>query len=491
MRVLHIGRGFRPFLINGLLGYAEDLMDIQVAHGYKVAYFFSGRHYPLLRRPWLRKWLRKDIRMYEIINSPICRGFEQGTMYPELDLNEEYSEKFLEKTLSEFKPDIVHIQDLFGLPSSLIDIVKLKDIPVLMTLHDYFPLCPTSKLFDYKHSICSSQYVGDKCVSCCAQAPGNSSYMIDFTLQFEKKRWLPKTLRNKLKAIKYLLKPFIKSLLKPFFSSLRNKNAVQNIDYSFKKINFLEEVFQERRYVNIERLNKLDLLVSQSFKTAEIYQELGIQAKRIKTIHSTPKHIDYVKPKKMEEVILPINFVTLNGCASVQKGVYLILNALRELKKLGLTSHFRLFVMGSVLGSVKDELLQFDNVVYHGPYNVTDLDSLLEEMHVGLVPSVWEEVYGYVGIEFLAKGIPVIGNNLGGIVDYTVDNVTGRLNKDNTAEGLAQIMAAIIQNPGQILDLNRSIISGYHQVIKSMDGHFDEINKIYKDLSLANQKQEV
>lgn len=416
MKVLHISRGFRPFIINGLLEYAEDLMDIQVARGYEVAYFFYGRYYPLLQKPWLRKWLRKDIIMYEIVNSPIFR--DHGTMYPEADMNEEYSEKLFLKVLSEFKPDIIHIQDLFSLPSSLIDIVKLKDIPVLMTLHDYFLLCPTSNLFDYNHSRCLSQYVGDKCVLCCAQAPRNANHLIKATLRYEvKKRGFSNILLYCFRKLKVL-----KAKSAYYFL---NKTSGQESNSRFEEVNQLTKVFQNRRELNIERLNKIDLLVAQSYRVAEIYQTLGVKAKQIITIYSTVKHINYIQPKSMASIVSSINFITLNGCASVQKGGHLILGAMRKLHKLGLNSQFRLFVMGYLSDSIKDELLQFNNVVYTGLYDVTDLESLLEGMHVGIVPSVWEEVYGYVGIELLAKGIPVIGNNLGGIVDYTVDNVTG------------------------------------------------------------------
>ena len=493
MRVLHVGRAFRPLLNNGLLEYVEDLMDIQVAQGYKVAYFFSGRHYPFLRNPWLKKWLRKDIRMYEIINSPIFRG--HGTTYPETDLNEEYSEKFFIKTLSEFKPDIIHIQDLFGLPSSLIDIAKLKGIPIMMTLHDYFPLCPTSRLFDYNYSLCSSHYVGNKCVLCCAEAPANANHLIEYSLRFEKnrlklaiERWLPKKI-NVLKIIKNLAKTF-KNFTQNTEYSLRKSDELI-IDYSCQEKERLEKVFQKRRDTNIERLNKVDLVVAQSFRTSEIYQLLGIKANKITTIHSNPKHLVYLKPKLIESVTRPINFVTMNGCASVEKGGYLILDAIRQLRKLDLNSQFRLFLMGDVFDSVRNELLGFDNVVYKGPYRVNDLDSLLEGMHVGLVPSIWEEVYGYVGIEFIAKGIPVIGNNLGGIVEYTIDNVTGWVNKANSAEGLAQIMANIIYNPNQILDLNRSIISNYARIIKPMERHFEEVDKIYEGLIQARNEQKI
>lgn len=488
MKVLHVGWGFRPWRSGGLIEYAEDLMNIQVAQGYEVAYFFSGCHYPLFRKPRLRKWLREDIKMYEIINSPIHHAGDQGTVRPEVDLNEEYSEKFFKKVLAKFKPDIIHIQELAGLPSSLIEIAELENIPLIMTLHDYYLFCPTLKLFDYNYSICLKSYVGNNCLVCCAQAPPNANHLIKSSLIFEaNKRWFLKSVPNSFKVKAKKLVKQVKQLLR----YLGDESLDQNSQYNLEQMDKLAEVFQNRRDVNVERLNKIDLLVAQSFRVNEIYRTLGVKGKKIVTIHSTVKHIDKVKSKTMASIIHPINFVTLNSCASAQKGVHLILGALHKLKQMGISSHFKLFVMGHVLDSAKYELLQFDNVVYKGIYNVADLDSLLQGMHVGIVPSAWEEVYGYVGIEFLAKGIPVIGNSLGGIVDYTVDNVTGWVNSANTADGLAQIMADIIYNPYQILDLNRSIISNYHQIIKSMDRHSEEMDKVYKELIQAKQNQEL
>ena len=52
------------------------------------------------------------------------------------------------------------------------------------------------------------------------------------------------------------------------------------------------------------------------------------------------------------------------------------------------------------------------------PFAPAELDAILDEVDVGLMPSVWEEAYGYAGVEFLAKGIPVIANAIGGMPDY-------------------------------------------------------------------------
>lgn len=81
---------------------------------------------------------------------------------------------------------------------------------------------------------------------------------------------------------------------------------------------------------------------------------------------------------------------------------------------------YRLTVFGHVEPRLGTRLLRSPAVVLHGSYEASDLDRILDDVHVGLVPSVWEEAYAYVGVEFLAKGIPVLGSRIGGIPDYVV-----------------------------------------------------------------------
>jgi glycosyltransferase involved in cell wall biosynthesis len=117
-----------------------------------------------------------------------------------------------------------------------------------------------------------------------------------------------------------------------------------------------------------------------------------------------------------------------------------------------------------------------------GPYDARDLDRLLDEFDVGVVPSIWEEAYGYVGVEFLAKGIPVIGNALGGILDYTRDGETGWLNQSADAEGLAEIIAAIAAAPEQVPELNASIRADRDQIVKPFGRHVEEMVGLYEEL---------
>ena len=84
MRVLHVGSGFRPWRWGGLVAYVEDLAAEQVRRGHDVAYFFSGRQYPLVRGPRLQRWDAAGCEMLEVVNSPL---YDHGRQ-PELEIAE-------------------------------------------------------------------------------------------------------------------------------------------------------------------------------------------------------------------------------------------------------------------------------------------------------------------------------------------------------------------------------------------------------------------
>ena len=122
MRILHVGWGFSPWRPGGLIFYAEDLMAAQVARGHDVHYFFSGRFYPYVSGPRLKRWRRGGVAMHEVLNAPLIPGEGEGTRHPERELSERRMEAAFERTLRRVEPDVVHFQELHGLPSSCVDV---------------------------------------------------------------------------------------------------------------------------------------------------------------------------------------------------------------------------------------------------------------------------------------------------------------------------------------------------------------------------------
>jgi glycosyltransferase involved in cell wall biosynthesis len=104
------------------------------------------------------------------------------------------------------------------------------------------------------------------------------------------------------------------------------------------------------------------------------------------------------------------------------------------------------------------------------------------------MPSVWEEAYGFAGLELLAKGIPVVANRIGGMVDYIREDETGWLNDSCSAEGMARILTRLIDNPAEVADLSRSVLAARTGLIKPFERHLDEIEAVYREAMACHNR---
>lgn len=473
MKILHIGHGFYPYRKGGSMIHADALMQFQVKKGLDVYYFFSGRVFPFLKKPKLIKWIKNDIKMFEIVNSPLI-SISRGTKDPESYLNFESIELIFHEVMKSINPDIVHIQESLALPTSLIDIIKDDfKIPLIITIHDYSILCPTVKLFKYDNTNCIDKIVGIECCKCCYNAPSNNNVAVRATLAYHLEKFHIPTSKI-YSAIKLFKKPY---------KSINN----QKLPKEFKcNNNCLQVSYQKRRNSNIQRVEKADLIISHSYGSQKILSNF-FDIGKIRIIHPTPDHLRHIQTNKKPKIKHPIQFGTLNGCSSIEKGADLILHTLEILNNNGLENQYNFHIWGSVSEEFHSEFLKFNNVYFHGSYCVENLNLILQNIDVGVVPSVWEEVYGFVGLEFLKKGIPVIGNERGGISDYVKDGSTGWLNKSSTAEELADIMYLVMNNPAKIQKLNNNIIK---IKFRTSEENFNKINELYTELIESNLDNE-
>jgi glycosyltransferase involved in cell wall biosynthesis len=464
MRILHVGWGFSPWRQGGLIAYAEDLMAAQVARGHDVAYFLSGRHYPRLRSPRLKRWRRAGVAMHELINSPVVPGLERGTRDPERELSEPRLEAAFERTLTRFEPDVVHVQELTGLPSSLLDVAHEHGVPTLMTLQDYFPLCATVRLFDSDGRICTRLQVGEDCVARNAGAPETAGAEIAATLDYERGRLRRRGGRLAGLGVGRRLPAAGTEATSPAGSA------------------GLADAFQRRRDVNVERLNRVGRLIAQSPRVAEVYAARGVHSERLRSLPFTLAHIESLRPRALTSPPERLTFATLNGFASPTKGRDVLLGALRVLRAEGLEGSFRLLAHGFVDDPALPELERNPDVELRGHFGRDALDSVLDEVDVGLMPSIWEEAFGYAGVEMLAKGIPLIANPLGGIAEYAREGETAWLNESCSGEGLAGLMAALIAAPERVVEMNRRVLAARNEVVVPIERHVDAIEAVYREL---------
>jgi glycosyltransferase involved in cell wall biosynthesis len=220
-----------------------------------------------------------------------------------------------------------------------------------------------------------------------------------------------------------------------------------------------------------------------SSRVAEIYERLGVDPSRLRTMQLTLAHIERLTPRRPRPGA-PLTFATLAGFESVPKGALVLRDALSRLTG----GRFRLIVFGTVDPRFEDEAARLPGVELHGRYDPPELDALLDEVDVGILPSVWEEAYGYAGIEFLAKGIPVIANAIGGMTDYTRDGETGWLSRSLSGEELARIMRAIIDRPEQVAELNERVLANRDSIVKPLARHAEEMDSLYAETIAARAR---
>jgi glycosyltransferase involved in cell wall biosynthesis len=130
------------------------------------------------------------------------------------------------------------------------------------------------------------------------------------------------------------------------------------------------------------------------------------------------------------------------------KGVDVLIEALSHLKTPG----FRAVIVGdgSHRAYCEDLVKQLglaDRVRLTGFVPQHELHGFLENARAAVVPSVWPEPLGAVGIEMMRHGLPVVAFDVGGIREWLVDGENGFLVKAFDRKGLAERIDRLLAAP--------------------------------------------
>ena len=462
MRILHVGSGYRPLRRGGLVAYVEDLIAEQVRRGHEISYVFSGRY---LRRPSgirLKRWRRDGAEMLEIVNSPL---YDHGHQ-PSLEASAPQLDRIFARVLSEMRPDVIHIQELPGLPFSLLDVARESPAPVVMTLQDYFSLCSTFKLLDANGQVCLRREIGADCLATVQADRRRPNLLYEGTLR----HLIYRTPVGRMQLRHS--EPLVQRVLRTRFAEPVGGAPRETPDSA---------AFQHRRELNLERLSRVDRLIAMSRRVADIYDELGVDRRRLMTMQLTLAHISELTPRQPNGRG-PVTFATLGAGESVAKGSRVLLQAVQQVAAEAEPGSFRVLILGHVEPALLDVAAPLPEIELPGPYRSEQLDRLLDDVDVGLMPSIWEEAYGYAGIEFIAKGIPVIGNRIGGIPEYVREGETGWLNRSNSGRGLGEIMLRLASDPALVAKVSQTTRAARGELVASMTSHAAELDVVYEDV---------
>jgi len=186
-----------------------------------------------------------------------------------------------------------------------------------------------------------------------------------------------------------------------------------------------------------QALSRADLLISYSSSVDRHLAANGLQRRRIVPFPVTITPEAGGSPTGRR--------VVFAGRIVKQKGLAVLIRAAREVD-----AEFAVCGDGRQLEAMRSLARRIGverRMRFTGWLSAEELAREFSEASVVVVPSLWPEPFGLVGIEALAAGRPVIASATGGIEDWLDDGVSGVCVKPGDPRGLAAALNSLLADP--------------------------------------------
>ncbi|MBI0549615.1 glycosyltransferase [Pectobacterium parmentieri] len=359
--------------------------------------------------PFKKPFFVKDGNCAVIYNSNTIAPASFAFASPE-QLEAPDTEKVFISTLASFgNIDILHFNNLEGIPVRTLKIIKEKfpKIKIVLSLHNYYTLCPQVDLFFANDQNCINYDNGKRCLKCAKRKSATlvkSHYYVGGVLdKFNIKE-------NDI-ASRIIHKITRKTVSTLFKEKVRNEREITE-----------NEMNSQRRDYFIDSINKyVDLIIPVSKRVEEIFIRHGINGKKSKVIYIGTAHssffnnskerafLDFSKNKKITLCYL--------GYMRKSKGFPFLLEALGKLDQR-IAKNINLVIAAKkdneYLPMLYEVAKSFNKIEYHDGYTHNNLSDILKNVDLGIVPPIWEDNLPQVAIEMHCRHIPILTSDLGG-----------------------------------------------------------------------------
>jgi len=471
MKILHVAFGRPPFYTGGLVRYAEDLLMQQLDMGHCIEFIYPG-HSALSKKTCINTTIDKSgLVIHEIVN-PLPMAIVSGVGEPKrycTPCNSDCFDNFFDET----KPDIIHVHSFMGIHKEFFQSAKKRNIRLIFTTHDYYPICLRYSLLDRNNQLCY-EHSPEKCMNCnkgmglpplWEKLIRSKIYKyLKYTSVFKKLRLIGRRLMNSGENVLKQDNITNECMLE---STKENAIITDNIkcsdkekvgDYS-KLINYYEDI-----------LNMMDLIHCNSKLTYKIYKKYFPKLK-YNVIAITHKDMPKrAKVKRNNDCNFRIGY--LNGMVA-HKGINTLLDAFNKLQDSDCIK-WKLQLWGDDYSCISDNQRIYNN----GKYVIDKIDVVLSSMDLLVVPSLWWETFGFVVLEALAYGIPVVCSDRVGASMLLTDSPIKLIYQEEDSRELATIIENM-SNYG-VYESVTEFISRL-KVHTEMKEHTEEILNLYQE----------
>jgi len=185
---------------------------------------------------------------------------------------------------------------------------------------------------------------------------------------------------------------------------------------------------------------------------------------------------------KIKENVQPKNGTAKNfmylGRLHKSKGIDLVIRAFKKVKKKDIALH--IVGEGAFLNELKKIASDDKRIIFHGFVDSIELEKMFNMCSYGIVPSLWQEVFGMITIEFMSSGLPVLGSNKGATPELVQDGINGFIFDPHSEDDLYQIIEKIISDD-KILNLqSKNALESANKF--TLENELEKTVKVYSSL---------
>lgn len=460
MKVLHVALGLPPLRTGGLTRYCIETMEAQVAAGDNVSLLYPSRFLPGRTRVGGRKEWRAGIGSYEVIN-PLPVPLTYGVAEPEKFMAPCDAPGAYGRFLSSLRPDVIHVHSFQGIHQEFFRIARQMGIPMVFTTHDYYPMCPRCTFITSRGEDCTDGPSGEAC-ALCNEGVG---------MTWRKSAVMQSGTYARLKSSR--LVRAVGTTVKRRMSSSGGAAPAETAGAAGPSATTAPPAAQSApaaaqayaRLLDYDReiLSLFTLILANSTMTMAEYRRRFPDA-RCALLPITHAGLRREGKNHHRTSGDPLRIGYFGGCKTY-KGYGTLLVAARILDGKGIS--FALHLYGDDYGDVP----QYAHAVAHGRIAPSAVHDELAAMDLVIVPSIYRETFGFVVLESLCAGTPVICSDAVGAKDLVKE---GRVFRAGDAADLADRVAMLTSNG----DLTASLPADYPL---SMDEHVRELSEKYRE----------
>lgn len=423
MRILFVANGYPPHRWAGTETYTAGLAKELRRRGHAVRVLCAGE--------WDRGAAYWNGRVDDVVDGvPVARLNFNWTKAPDVYrylYDNPKAAQCLAELLAQDRPDLVHVTSCETLSASVIRVARNEGLPTVLSLTDFFFLCPRLTLLHSDGSLCDGRTTPWQCLHC----------MLYFSKAY---RWARRLLPERL---------------------LRTLLTEISRDASLTRLRGLRGLvgdMADRKATLRQLLYWPEVRITASGFVRDQFELNGINAPIL--VQPYGHDLAWLRDftGRTPSPRLRLGYI---GQISGPKGLHVLIRAARQLES-AFPGRFTLSVYGNLQpdspygAQLRALAAGSGSVQFCGTYAHEQSGRIFAGLDALVVPSLWYDFPLIIHEAFAAK-VPVVATRLGAMADVVDDGVNGLLFERANVDDLARQLSRLLAEPRLVDELRAGI----------------------------------